>query len=144
MFTSFNYRWWETTVVLIFLETFSQSESTPQKGWKATSVDKKRKGKLIRNSLNKAKQGNFIKIALRHGHSPVNLLHTFRILFTKNTSLWVAASVIFRMKYLFINLLKSRSSDILPNVKQSLNLLQKKVSKLARYKANGNLKSKFD
>ena len=33
---------------------------------------------------------------------------------------------------------------MLSNVKQSLNLLQKKVSKLARYKANGNLKSKFD
>ena len=31
-------------------------------------------------------QSNFIEIALRHGCSPVNLLHIFRTLFTKNTS----------------------------------------------------------
>ena len=29
---------------------------------------------------------NFIEIALRHGCSPVNLLHIFRIPFPKNTS----------------------------------------------------------
>ena len=29
---------------------------------------------------------NFIEIALRHGCSPVNLLHIFRTLFPKNTS----------------------------------------------------------
>ena len=29
---------------------------------------------------------NFIKIAFRHGCSPVNLLHIFRILFPKNTT----------------------------------------------------------
>ena len=29
---------------------------------------------------------NFIKIALRHGCSPVNLLHIFRTPFPKNTS----------------------------------------------------------
>ena len=31
-------------------------------------------------------QSNFIKITLRHGCSPVNLLHIFRTLFPKNTS----------------------------------------------------------
>ena len=32
---------------------------------------------------------NFIEIILRHGCSPVNLLHIFRTTFTKNTSGWV-------------------------------------------------------
>ena len=31
-------------------------------------------------------QSNFTEITLRHGCSPVNLLHIFRISFTKNTS----------------------------------------------------------
>ena len=32
---------------------------------------------------------NFIEIALRHGCSPVNLLHIFRTLFPRNTSGWL-------------------------------------------------------
>ena len=32
---------------------------------------------------------NFIEIALRHGCSPVNLLHIFRKPFSKNTSVWL-------------------------------------------------------
>ena len=36
-----------------------------------------------------AKQSNFIEIALRHGSSPVNLLHIFRTPCTKNTSGWL-------------------------------------------------------
>ena len=32
---------------------------------------------------------NFIEITLRHGYSPVNLLHIFRTLFPKNTSWWL-------------------------------------------------------
>ena len=32
---------------------------------------------------------NFIEITLRHGCSPVNLLHIFRTLFSKNTSGWL-------------------------------------------------------
>ena len=32
---------------------------------------------------------NIIKIALRHGCSPVNLLHTFRAPFPRNTSGWL-------------------------------------------------------
>ena len=35
---------------------------------------------------------NFIEITLRDGCSPVNLLHIFRTLFSKNEHLWVAAS----------------------------------------------------
>ena len=34
-------------------------------------------------------QSNFIEIALRHGCSPVNLLHIFRTPFLKNTSGWL-------------------------------------------------------
>ena len=32
---------------------------------------------------------NFIEITLRHGCSPVNLLHIFRTLFSRNTSGWL-------------------------------------------------------
>ena len=32
---------------------------------------------------------NFIEIALRHGCSPVNLLHIFRTCFPRNTSVWL-------------------------------------------------------
>ena len=39
-----------------------------------------------RSALSIKLQSNFIKIALRHGCSPVNLLHIFRIPFLKNTS----------------------------------------------------------
>ena len=31
----------------------------------------------------------FIEITFRHGFSPVNLLHIFRIPFPKNTSVWL-------------------------------------------------------
>ena len=34
-------------------------------------------------------QSNFIEIALRHGCSPVNLLHIFRTPFPRNTSGWL-------------------------------------------------------
>ena len=39
---------------------------------------------------------NFIKIALRHGSSPINLLHIFRTPFPKNTSGWLLLSHIFQ------------------------------------------------
>ena len=32
---------------------------------------------------------NFIEVTLRHECSPVNLLHIFRTLFSKNTSGWL-------------------------------------------------------
>ena len=34
-------------------------------------------------------QSNYIEIALRHGCSPVKLLHIFRRLFPRNTSGWL-------------------------------------------------------
>ena len=39
-----------------------------------------------RNAISIKLLCNFIEIALRHGCSPVNLLHIFRIPFLKNTS----------------------------------------------------------
>ena len=38
-------------------------------------------------------QSNFIEIALRHGCSPVNLLHIFRTPFPKNTPGWLLLSI---------------------------------------------------
>ena len=38
-------------------------------------------------------QSNFIEITLRHGCSPVNLLHIFRTLFPKNTSGWLLLNI---------------------------------------------------
>ena len=37
---------------------------------------------------------NFLEIKLRHGCSPVNLLHIFRTPFTKNTSGWLLLEII--------------------------------------------------
>ena len=39
---------------------------------------------------------NFIEVTLRHGCSPVNLLHIFRTFFLKNTSEWLFLSVAFK------------------------------------------------
>ena len=39
-----------------------------------------------RNAISIKLQSNFIEIALRHGYSPLNLLHIFRTPFSKNTS----------------------------------------------------------
>ena len=39
----------------------------------------------LSTSLNQKQPSNLIEIALRYGCSPVNLLHTFRALFSKNT-----------------------------------------------------------
>ena len=39
-----------------------------------------------RSAISKKMQSNFIEIALRHGCSPVNLLHIFRTRFSRNTS----------------------------------------------------------
>ena len=40
-------------------------------------------------------QNNFIKIALRRGCSPVNLLHIFRTAFPRNTSGWLLLCILF-------------------------------------------------
>ena len=42
-----------------------------------------------RSAISIKLQSNFIEIALRHGYSPVNLLHIFRTLFPGNTSGWL-------------------------------------------------------
>ena len=39
-----------------------------------------------RSAISIKLHGNFIEMALRHGFSPVNLLHIFRTHFLKNTS----------------------------------------------------------
>ena len=39
-----------------------------------------------RSAISIKLQSNFIETSLRHGCSPVNLLHLFRIIFPKNTS----------------------------------------------------------
>ena len=39
-------------------------------------------------------QSNFIEITLRHGCSPVNMLHIFRTPFSKNTSGWLLLAFI--------------------------------------------------
>ena len=45
--------------------------------------------KQVAKQVSKKLQSNFIEIALRHGCSPVNLLHIFRTPFPKNTSAWL-------------------------------------------------------
>ena len=49
----------------------------------------------IKNVIKKTTllQSNFIEITLRHGCSPVNLLHIFRTLFPKNTSGWLLLNI---------------------------------------------------
>ena len=44
---------------------------------------------LCRSVISLKLQSNFIEIALRHKHSPVNLLHIFRATFLKNTRGWL-------------------------------------------------------
>ena len=46
-------------------------------------------------------QSNFIEITLRHGCSPVNVLHIFRTPFSKNTSGWLLPEL--RMGKLILN-----------------------------------------
>ena len=46
-------------------------------------------------------QSNFIEITVRHGCSPVNLLHIFRTPFSKNTSRWLLLNIYKRNKKTF-------------------------------------------
>ena len=48
---------------------------------------------LCRSEISIKSQSNFIKIALWHGGSPVNLLHIFKTPFPKNTTGRTAVSV---------------------------------------------------
>ena len=54
---------------------------------------------------------NFIEITLQHGCSPVNLLHIFRTPFSKNTSWWLLLNVditnTFIVLYMYVNLIMS-------------------------------------
>ena len=53
-------------------------------------------------------QSNFIEITLRHGYSPVNLLHIFRIPFTKNTfGGLILQNELFLLQLMFSKLTKS-------------------------------------
>ena len=64
-----------------------------------------------RSAISIKLQSNFIEIALRHGCSPVNLLHIFRTPFHKNTSGWLLLD--------FTNLadkLRDYSPDNQPNI----------------------------
>ena len=47
-------------------------------------------------------QSKFIEITLRHGCSPVNLLHIFRTLFPKNTSGWLLLNIFINNLIFFI------------------------------------------
>ena len=46
-----------------------------------------------RSAISIKLQSSFIEITLRHGCSPVNLLHIFRTLFLKNTSRWLLLKI---------------------------------------------------
>ena len=48
---------------------------------------------LCRRAASIKFQSNFIEITLRHGCSPVNLLHIFKTPFLKNTSGWLLLSI---------------------------------------------------
>ena len=64
-------------------------------------------------------ESNFIETALRHGCSPVNLLHIFRTLFLKNTPGWLLLTIIIRQCLYCLNtsrnsIQSSKSSKISP------------------------------
>ena len=52
----------------------------------------KKAANLQKNSHAKV-QSSFIEITLRHGYSPVNMLHIFRTPFPKNTSEWLLLNI---------------------------------------------------
>ena len=61
-------------------------------------------------------QSNFIEIALRHGCSPINLLHIFRTPFPRNTSRWLLLKVGVTQKLIHIDSIpsgRSRISEVL-------------------------------
>ena len=47
-----------------------------------------------RSAISMKLLSSFIEIALRHGCSPINLLHIFRTLFPKNTSGWLLLDLV--------------------------------------------------
>ena len=75
------------SLVGIAIKTFRSSHGEVFLGKGVLKLCSKFTGEHPRRSVISIKlQSNFIEIALRHGCSPVNLLHIFRTPFTKNTS----------------------------------------------------------
>ena len=52
------------------------------------------KERSCRNAISIKLLCNFIEITLRHGCSPVNLLHIFRTTFSRNTSGWLLLDIL--------------------------------------------------
>ena len=57
-------------------------------------------------------QSNFIEIALRHGCSPVNLLHIFRTPFSRNTSGWLLLKSIVLLYYSIFKVMSNGSLNL--------------------------------
>ena len=51
-----------------------------------------------RSAISITLPSNFTETSRRHGYSPVNLLHIFRTLFSRNISGWLLLFLVFRMK----------------------------------------------
>ena len=47
----------------------------------------------MRSAISLKLQSNFNEIALRHGWSPVNVLHIFKTPFLQNTSAWLLLNI---------------------------------------------------
>ena len=55
-------------------------------------------------------ESNFIEITLRHGYSPVYLMHISRAPFLKNTFGWLRLRVIRLVQKIYINILRKKTS----------------------------------
>ena len=95
-----------------------------------------------------ALQSNFVEITVRHGFSPVNLLHIFRIPFTRNTSGWLLR---YRVRTHLVytgfdqnsgNCAKDKfgSNIMSSNVWNSYEFMVKSVKSLTAYRFDQNLR----
>ena len=65
-----------------------------------------------RSAISIKLQSNFIEITLRHGCSPVNLLHIFGTLFLKNTSGWLFLHIVVPTKFTRVSIKEyNKNSD---------------------------------
>ena len=78
---------------------------------------------------------NFIEIALRHGCSPVNLLHIFRTPFLKNTSgsLLLNKYFSFLFQFLFLSMINLQLRKGIRGEIQGIFLSFKKISNIDLY-----------
>ena len=110
--------------------SFRRSRSSPSEvllGKGLLKICSKFTGKhLCRSATSIKLQSNFIEIALRHGCSPVNLLHIFRKPFPKNTSGWLLLE-------------KSIIKQILLGLSLNIKIYSPDVSKIQRRKALLNI-----